>query len=491
MKYGHKFVGANTDFITYFNKEKDKNMDIVGKIAGGHKETVESARNILRDGGNAFDAAVAGVFSSLVCEYLYTSAAGGGAMLVCKNNSSPVLVDFFVETPKIKKDRVSDFEKIVADFGGTKQEFHIGWGAVGVPGLLPGLIHIHKRFGVLPFRVLVEQAIEIGKNGAKISKNQEYLTRVLRPVISSSEEIKKLFLKDGKFLKYGDKFYNKKFSSFLSHFLYEDPETFYINEVCPLFYGALSEGGIISLSDLQNYQTKERKPLSKQYKQYTVFTNPAPSTGGQTILAGLDALVNKKTVGPHEIESALIAANKKNNRGASKIGSTTHLSIIDKENNVASVTTTNGVGCGRTVPGTGIMPNNMLGEKHLNPGGFHTWKKQSRIPSNIAPTALFKENALVVALGSAGSSRIVSATLCTLSNLVNNKMDLASAIKSPRIHLEGDTLHHEPLDVSGVSPSFKTKKVVSWKEKNMYFGGVNAVGVGLSFGDDRRSGYSC
>ena len=142
MKYGHKFVGANADFITYFNIEKDKNMDIVGKIAGGHKETVESARNILREGGNAFDAAVAGVFSSLVCEYLYTSAAGGGAMLVYKNNSSPVLVDFLVEAPKIKKNRVSDFKKIVADFGDTKQEFHVGWGSVGVPGILPGLIHI-------------------------------------------------------------------------------------------------------------------------------------------------------------------------------------------------------------------------------------------------------------------------------------------------------------------------------------------------------------
>ena len=106
MKYGHKFVGANADFITYFNKEKDKNVDIVGKIAGGHKETVEAARNILRDGGNAFDAAVAGVFSSLVCEYLYTSAAGGGAMLVCKNNSSPVLVDFFVEISQLNFERI-------------------------------------------------------------------------------------------------------------------------------------------------------------------------------------------------------------------------------------------------------------------------------------------------------------------------------------------------------------------------------------------------
>ena len=376
MKYRHKFVGANADFMTYFNKEKDKNMGTVGKIAGGHKETVDSARNILKDGGNAFDAAVAGVFSSLVCEYLYTSAAGGGAMLACKNNSAPVLFDFFVETPKIKKERVSDFEKIIADFGDTKQAFHVGWGSVGVPGILPGLIHVHKKLGSLPFRVLVEQAVEAAKRGVKVSKNQEYLTAVLRPVISSSDEIKNLFLKDGKFLRYGDKFYNKKLSSFLSSFLYEDPWSFYKNEVCPLFHGALSQGGIISLSDLQNYQVKERKPLSKEYKQHTIFTNPSPSTGGQTILAGLDVLVDKKVVGPYELEEALLAANKKNGRAASRVGSTTHLSIVDKENNVVSITTTNGCGSGRVIPGTGIMPNNMLGEEHLNPGVFMCGKNK-------------------------------------------------------------------------------------------------------------------
>ena len=491
MKYGHKFVGANADFITYFNKEKDKNMDTVGKIAGGHKETVDSARNILRDGGNAFDAAIAGIFSSFVCEYLYTGPAGGGAMLAYKKNCVPILFDFFVETPKIEKKRVSDFEKIVADFGGTKQAFHMGWGSVGVPGILPGLIHIHKKLGVLPFKVLVEQAVEVGKNGSKVSKNQEYLTRVLRPVISGSKEIKNLFLKDGKFLKYGDKFYNKKLSSFLSSFLYEDPESFYKNEVCPLFYKALSRGGIISLSDLQSYKVKERTPLSKKYKQHTIFTNPAPSTGGQTILAGLDALVETGVVGPCELEGALLAANKKNNRTGSKVGSTTHLSVVDKENNVVSVTTTNGCGSGRTVPETGIMPNNMLGEEHLNPEGFHVWNRRSRIPSNIAPTVLFKKKKPVVALGSAGSSRIISAILCTLSNLVNNKMDLASAIESPRIHIEGDTLHHEPFDGSTTFSGFKTKSVVSWKEKNMYFGGVNAAGAVSAFGDNRRSGYSC
>ncbi len=490
MKYGHKFVGANADFITYFNKEKDKNMDTVGKIAGGHKETVDSARNILKDGGNAFDAAVAGVFSSFVCEYLYTGAAGGGAMLACKNNGVPILFDFFVETPRIEKERVSDFEKIIADFGDTKQSFHVGWGAVGIPGVLPGLIHIHKKLGVLPFRVLVEQAVEAGKNGSKVSKNQEYLTRVLRPVISGSKEIKNLFSKDGRFLRYGDKFYNKKLSSFLSSFLHEDPQSFYKNEVCPLFHEAFSQGGIIGLSDLQNYEVKERTPLSKEYKQHKIFTNPAPSTGGQAILAGLDVLAEREEVGPLELEKALLAANKKNSRTAGRLGSTTHLSIVDKENNVVSVTTTNGCGSGRTVPGTGIMPNNMLGEEHLNPEGFHAWKKQSRIPSNIAPTVLFREQKPVVALGSAGSSRIISAILCTLSNLINNKMDLASAIESPRIHIEENVLHHEPFGGSSTFSGFKTKNVVSWEEKNMYFGGVNAAGEASAFGDNRRSGYS-
>ncbi len=153
--------------------------------------------------------------------------------------------------------------------------------------------------------------------------------------------------------------------------MHEDPRSFYKNEVCPLFHEAFSQGGIISLSDLQNYEVKERTPLSKEYKQHKIFTNPAPSTGGQAILAGLDALVERGEVGPLELEKALLAANKKNSRTAGRLGSTTHLSIVDKENNVVSVTTTNGCGSGRVVPGTGIMPNNMLGEEHLNPEGFH------------------------------------------------------------------------------------------------------------------------
>ena len=477
---------AKVNVITRFAKGKDKkNMVDNYKVAGGHKDTVESASNILKEGGNAFDAAIAGVFASMSCEYLYTGAASGGAMLVKKNGFSADIIDFFVETPPINPSKVKDFKAINADFGDTKQEFNIGAGSVGIPGTLPGLIHIHKEYGSLPFSVLVEQAIDLSKKGCLISKNQEYLSEVLSPIISSSEVLESLFIKDGSLLKEGDLFINTEFASFLDQFLYEDATTFYRHEVCPLFFNSFKEGGIIELKNLQEYTPKKRAPLELKYRGHQIFMNPEPSTGGTLINAGLKQLNGLDVVSKQDIEGALHKIKKFKDQDM--VGSTTHLSVIDKENNVASVTTTNGVGAGFIVPGTGIMPNNMLGEKHLNINGFHNWKSQQRIPSNICPTLIVDKNNNLTTLGSAGSSRIISATMSVISNLLNNEMSLKRSISKSRIHLEGDTLHCEPSDGH---PEYKTENVVIWEAKNMYFGGVNACSSFDSVGDERRSGVS-
>jgi gamma-glutamyltranspeptidase/glutathione hydrolase len=477
---------AKVNVITRFAKGKDKkNMVDNYKVAGGHKDTVESASNILKEGGNAFDAAIAGVFASMSCEYLYTGAASGGAMLVKKNGFSADIIDFFVETPSINPSKVKDFKAINADFGDTKQEFNIGAGSVGIPGTLPGLIHIHKEYGSLPFSVLVEQALDLSKKGCLISKNQEYLSEVLSPIISSSKVLESLFIKDGSLLKEGDLFINTEFASFLDQFLYEDATTFYRHEVCPLFYNSFKGGGIIELKNLQEYTPKKRAPLELKYRGHQIFMNPEPSTGGTLINAGLKQLSGLDVVSKQDIEGALHKIKKFKDQDM--VGSTTHLSVIDKENNVASVTTTNGVGAGFTVPGTGIMPNNMLGEKHLNINGFHNWKSQQRIPSNICPTLIVDKNNNLTTLGSAGSSRIISATMSVISNLLNNEMSLKRSISKSRIHLEGDTLHCEP---SNGHPEYKTENVVIWEAKNMYFGGVNACSSFDSVGDERRSGVS-
>jgi gamma-glutamyltranspeptidase/glutathione hydrolase len=337
----------------------------------------------------------------------------------------------------------------------------------------------------LPFSVLVEQSVHLAKKGSVTSKNQEYLSSVLSPVISNSPELLSLFQKDGSFLGAGERFFNKELGLFLEQFLYEDPTGFYKNEVCPLFYDTICEGGVISLKDLQDYTPKTRKPLVVKYRGCDIFMNPKPSTGGALIKEGLKDLSKIKNVSKKDVEAALFAISLLKDRDA--VGSTTHLTVIDHEKNVASTTTTNGVGAGFIIPKTGVMPNNMLGEKHLNPHGFHAWKSKQRIPSNICPTLVLGGKRGVVALGSAGSSRIISAILSVITNMLDHKMSLVDAVSSPRIHVEDGVLHCEP---DGEKPKYGADEVVSWGDKNMYFGGVNACSFSESVGDERRDSVS-
>ena len=135
------------------------------------------------------------------------------------------------------------------------------------------------------------------------------------------------------------------------------------------------------------------------------------------------------------------------------------------------------------------MPNNMLGEEHLNPLGFHAWPKKQRIPSNIAPTVVFKGGEPVVAIGSAGSSRIISAIICVLANLINNKMSIQESVISPRLHIEDGVLHHEPLKKEKVYMVLKARTLLAGKKKICILEEL-MPGKTSSFGDDRRSGYS-
>ncbi len=125
-------------------------------------------------------------------------------------------------------------------------------------------------------------------------------------------------------------------------------------------------------------------------------------------------------------------------------GNTTHISIIDKDGNGASATSTNGEGSGYVLKSCGIMLNNMLGEEDLNPHGFFKWQSGIRLPSMMAPTALIKDNRLSLLLGSAGSNRIRSAILQTILNYCDFGMDIDSAINSPRVHFERAKVYLEP-----------------------------------------------
>ena len=128
----------------------------------------------------------------------------------------------------------------------------------------------------------------------------------------------------------------------------------------------------------------------------------------------------------------------------SRLGNTTHISVMDAEGACASVTCSNGSCSGVVVPGTGMHLNNMLGEEDLNPLGYHRHEPGARVPSMMAPTVVLRDGRAEVALGSAGSNRIRSAILQTILGVVDHGLAAQEAVSGPRIHVEGREVEAEP-----------------------------------------------
>jgi gamma-glutamyltranspeptidase/glutathione hydrolase len=173
---------------------------------------------------------------------------------------------------------------------------------------------------------------------------------------------------------------------------------------------------------------------------------------------------------------------------------TTHISVIDGAGNAASLTLSNGEGCGHLIPETGIMPNNMLGEEDLNPAGFHRWPLDQRMVSMMAPTMALSENGDKLVTGSGGSNRIRSAILQLLVNRIDRQLPLHDAVHAPRIHLEKGLLSieggHSEAEIRALTREWPNYQ--RWDEINLFFGGAHSVewvGGGLEgAGDPRRDG---
>jgi gamma-glutamyltranspeptidase / glutathione hydrolase len=179
-----------------------------------------------------------------------------------------------------------------------------------------------------------------------------------------------------------------------------------------------------------------------------------------------------------------------------RLGSTTHIAVVDSEGSCASVTCSNGTGSGVVVPGTGVHLNNMLGEEDLNPQGFHRIPPGRRVSSMMSPSLALHDGEVALALGSAGSNRIRSAILQVVVRVLEEGMDADRAVRAGRLHFEAGTVQAEPeVDEEGLA-GLETRgvPVVRWKRKNLYFGGAQAVvrdpenGALSGGGDPRRGG---
>lgn len=436
--------------------------------------------------------------------------------------------DFFVQTPHKRRPLAEiDFVKSTIDFGTTQQVQFIGKGSVAVPGCPAGIAHIHRALCKMPLHEIALPAIQLAREGVRISAYQAYTMRILEPILLHSVEMREVFESKGKLIGEGHLLQQAKLADTLEYLSREGFEAFYQGELADMFVKDNEEnGGLIQQQDLESYQVLERKPLIFPYNGHQIITNPPPSMGGSMISYGLASRKNVKPSLPkgvpyiHELIDLIVGMDRfreqhlnpgiqaghwstekleqmlSTSRQERKdlLGNTTHFSIIDRQGNAASVTTTMGGVSGHKIPGTGISTNNMLGELDLNPLGYESWPLNQRVSSMMSPTIVLAQNQAHIVLGTGGSSRIRTAILQVLINLITHKMPLEKAVNYPRLHIEDDHLNIEPgLIKPKYAAQLKVGKLTLWEQKSMFFGGVHTVmrdvnGKLSATADPRRDG---
>ncbi len=455
-------------------------MTARGVVAAGHPVTAEAGAAVLRDGGNAVDAAVAAVLTSFVAEPMLTGLGGGGYLLVAPPDGPPVLLDFFVEAPGRGVDPAARVPllPVLLSFGDATQVFHVGPSSCGTYGVPAGLVAASRQFGRAPLAALTAPAAALARDGVRVTATQAYLFALLAGIVGSTAECAARYFPDGRPPVEGDLHRDPELADALDRFGAEGADPFYTGDVGRAVACWVRErGGTLSDADLAAYAVVRRPPLRTGYRGREVFTNPPPSAGGALLghaLAVLDA-----RPGPPDataLAAAMAAADGVRARPAERLGSTTHVSVLDADGWACSVTTSNGACSGVSVPGTGIHLNNMLGEDDLSPHGPFTHATGDRLPSMTAPTVVRRDGVAELVVGSAGSSRIRSALLQVIANVVDRRMAPQQAVDAPRLHLEQGALHAEPgVDLAALRGTGRPVSVFG--APNLYFGGCQAVGL--------------
>jgi gamma-glutamyltranspeptidase/glutathione hydrolase len=482
-------------------------------ISGGHKLTVQAAEEILKAGGNAIDAAIAAFAMSWVAEPCMAGAGGGGFAMVFQPDSSPVLFDFFCQTPGKKHPPESlDFFPIEVDFGDTIETFHIGKGSTAVPGAVAGIFDLHAYAGTIPVLELFQPAIARAREGVVINAFQQYSFRLLAPILSQSHRSRQLFFRDERLIDVDEVMQLPHLSDFLEVLGHEGAALFYKGEVAQSISRDYEAGSALTLADFERYQVIRRKPLVYAYRENQLLTNPGPSLGGSVIAAIMHLLEGEDLryhLG-HQYIHAWYSILKKvqtlpqyaehlqafiQRELETRHGSTTHFNVVDRWGNAVSLTTTNGEGNGYFVDYTDIQLNNMLGEAALLPSGFHSWQPNQRLSSMMAPTMVINgDRNLQFVLGSGGAGRIASAIAQVLHLLIDHGLPLDEAIRAPRVHLETSAFNIEYGFKEEVPAHLVDRKVKHWAEQSLYYGGVHTLcRDGKSWkaaGDHRRDGVA-
>jgi gamma-glutamyltranspeptidase/glutathione hydrolase len=503
-------VFAQSQKINAVDYSVQKNITCTkGAVVSAHPLASMVGVNILKQGGNAFDAAIA---TQLVLAVVYPGAGnigGGGFLLAHLKNGDNISLDYREKAPlKAGRDMYLD-EK------GNAQARLSRYGhlASGVPGTVAGLF-ASMKYAKLPFKKLIQPAIDLAENGFTITASQassfnsnkkEFLEQNTSPVA---------FVKEEKW-KAGDILIQKELANTLKRIRDNGQKGFYEGETAAMIVAEMQKGnGIITLDDLKNYQAKERAVLSFNYKDYLVISMPLPSSGG-IILEQMMKMVGDRNIAGMQFQTAasvqlmteverrafadraeflgdpdfvrvpvkkLVSTDYLKERmkdydpakaGNSKTTTagiikeseeTTHLSVFDADGNAVAVTTTlnDGYGSHTVVAGAGFILNNEMDDFSAKPGVPNMYgalgndknaiAPGKRMLSSMTPTIVLKGGLPYLVVGTPGGTTIPTSVFQTLVNILEFNMSAYDAVNKPKFHHQWlpDSLYVEkdfPADV--------------------------------------------
>ena len=471
-----------------------------------------AGKQILQEGGNAVDAAVAVQFALAVTLPRAGNIGGGGFMVLQLEDGTSTTLDFREEAPlKASPDMYIRNGELVPELSRE------GALAVGVPGVVDGMVKALERYGNLPLETVMAPAIELARKGFKLSWMQSQDLNAHADDFKNYAASKKYFTKhSGEPYKEGDLFVQNDLAETLERISTMGREGFYSGKTADLIISEMQkQGGLIGYEDLSNYESVWRDPVKARFQGYELIIMPPPSSGSIAIAQIMNMLApyDLKEMGfnsakyIHLLTETMrrafadrahflgdpdfvdiprdtlmsVSYNEKRmesftwgkatsssdlNHGEipsfSESSETTHFSIIDKNGNAVSVSTTlNGsFGSHVSVGGAGFLLNNEMDDFTAKPGepnmfGLIQGKANAiepgkRMLSSMSPTIVTKDGKVRMVLGAAGGPRIITATFMSFLNMAVFDMNAQEAISAPRFHHQWlpDKIYYEAFGIS-------------------------------------------
>ncbi|MBD2081605.1 gamma-glutamyltransferase [Leptolyngbya sp. FACHB-17] len=466
-----------------------------GMVASAHPLASQVGLNILKQGGNAIDAAVATTLAISVVEPFSAGIGGGGFLLFyqARNNEMKAL-DFRERAPiKATQNLYLDAQGKVRPNASTD-----GYLAVATPGTISGLYQAHQKYGKLPWKTVVAPAIVLAESGFAVSYR---FTQATESRKLQNAEARKIFTRNGKPYQPGEILRQTELAATLRA-IAQDPNSFYQGKIASeIVRDMRANNGLMTLEDLKQYRPIWRDPVCGNFRRVRVCSMPPPSSGGVHLLQILnligdtdlksmgwrnpDALhlliesmrlayadratylgdpdfvkvptsalispeyakIRRREIDPKkaatQIKPGDPAVLQKLSRESTE---TSHLTIVDRDRNAVSLTFTInlGFGAGIVAKGTGIVLNNEMDDFAIAPnipnafglvGGQANAIAPRKTPlSSMTPTIVTENGKLKMAVGAPGGSTIITTVLQTILNVLVYDMDVRRAIATPRIH---------------------------------------------------------